>query len=146
MRWGVNISLLVAAGAMLGLMEGIVSLDSLLAYTGDPEFYVAPSDLWVEVYLIVLNAAMICAAACNGAGFFRQRRGAPTSWILHLSNAIFLVLYLPGLVFLLATIYAGVMPEGAPLAHLAALMSFVPIAAITGVYVALLRRRRVVVI
>lgn len=144
MRWGVNISLLVAVSMAYLALRRIAELDYWLGYAADSDFDL--SELRLTAYLIAMNATGAVAAACNGAGFFRQRRGAPMSWMLHLSNAIFLVVYVSGLVFLLVTIYAGLMPEGAPLAHLAALMSLVPLAAITGVYAALLRRQRAYVL
>lgn len=139
MRWGVNISLLVSVSMMIGVWLELVALAGSL----DPEVDTSCSDFWLGVYLIALNAAGAAAAACNGAGFFRQRRGASMSRALHLWNGLFVLLYLPGLLAYLVMLYSAMSPETASLFHLAALMAFVPIAAITGVYRALRRRQRV---
>lgn len=139
MRWGVNISLLVAVSMAYLALRGIAELDYWLDYASDPDFDL--SELWLIAYVIVVNATGAIAAACNGAGFFRQRRGAPMSWMLHLSNAAFLVVYLPGLAFFLVKLYSALPSLFASFVHFAALMTFVPIAAITGVYAALLRRQ-----
>jgi len=135
MRWGVNISLLMAVSLMIGVSFGLVTLGEAL----DPDFDTPPSDIWLEVYAIALNAIGAAAAACNGVGFFRQRRGAPMSRALHLWNGLFVLVYLPGLLLILVKLYSALPPE---LAHLVALVALVPLAGITGVYLALLRRQR----
>ncbi|MDP2125010.1 MAG: hypothetical protein Q8J92_11570 [Parvibaculum sp.] len=138
MKWGVNISLLMAVSGMIGVRLELVTLVESL----DPDFDVPVSYLWMCVAAIAANASGAFAAACNGVGFFRQWRGAPMSRMLHLSNRLFLLIYLPVLSFYLVMLYADLTPEHAPLIHLTALAALVPFAGITAVYAALLRRQR----
>jgi hypothetical protein len=138
MRWGVNISLLMAVSLIIGVSIGLVELGEQLG----PDADASPSDLWPSVYATVVTAAGAAAAACNGAGFFRQRRGAPMSRAIHLSNGVFVLLYLPGLLVYLVMLYAAMPPELAPLIHLTALAALVPFAGITAIYAVLLRRQR----
>ncbi|WP_421866189.1 hypothetical protein [Parvibaculum sp.] len=136
MRWGVNISLLVAVSMAYFALRGIVELCYWLDDASDPDFDY--SVLSLAAYGIVMNSTGAVAAACNGAGFFRQRRGAPMSWMLHLSNGLFVVVYLPVPLYALTLIY-GMPSEG--FFHLIFMVTLVILAAITGVYAALLRRQ-----
>jgi hypothetical protein len=137
MRWGVNISLLMVASGMLGLLQGVIALDYSFAHMDEPP--VDASDLRFDAYVIAVNAGCVLAAACNGIGFFRLWRGKPVSLLLHLSNGLFFLLYLPVLLYVLASFRW--MPS-TDMAVLAMLAVSLPLAGVTGVYAALLRRRR----
>ncbi|MEP0708500.1 MAG: hypothetical protein ABJL17_11135 [Parvibaculum sp.] len=139
MRWGVNISLLMAMLMMLGVMEGVTAFVHALNFDPGRNLLASFADLWLILFLTILSVAGALAASCNGVAFFRQRRGAPMSWALHLWNGFFLLLYLPAALFYLWMFGAG--PAG-PLAFFIVLTSCIPVAGITGVYVALLRRQR----
>jgi hypothetical protein len=138
MRWGVNISLLMAILMMFGVMEGVTTFVHALNYDPGRNMLASFADLWLILFLTILSVTGALAASCNGVAFFRQRRGAPLSWALHLWNGLFLLLYLPAALFYLWMFGAG--PFGL-LAFLVVATSFIPVAGITGVYIALLRRR-----
>ncbi len=86
MRWGVNISLLMAMLMMLGVMEGVTAFVHALNCESGRNLLAAFADLWLLLFLTIVSVAGALAAICNGVAFFRQRRGAPMSWALHLWN------------------------------------------------------------